>query len=117
MNQTTFTPKNELEKQLLDAQVFLPVHDDTIAGIQTSDKARPITLQGESGNNILVIFTSLERTQDFIATNPGQSGGLLESFRRIIERAGSGVSVSLNPGWDYGLDLEPEMVAELMSKN
>lgn len=28
-----------------------------------------------------------------------------------------GLSISLNPGLNYGLDLEPEMLAELMGKS
>lgn len=113
MNTDTFIPKSEIEKKLLDAQVFLPIHDDSVAGIQTSDKARPIHIEAEDGTPILAVFTNPDRAKDFLATCPGKSGGLLESFRWVVEHAGNGVAISLNPGLDVGFDIEPEIVAQL----
>ena len=46
----------------------------------------------------------------------GLPGALLEDFRWIIERAGSGCGASLNTDMEYGLDLEPEMLAQLTGK-
>jgi len=131
MTETAFTPNNDIEQQLvdtqegrmtgdefmtnlLDSQVFMPVKDESVAGIQLSDKARPLTLETEDGTQVLVVFTSPDRAKDFLASFEGESGGLLETFRWMIEHAGTGVGVSLNPGWDFGFDLEPEMVAELI---
>lgn len=131
MTETAFIPNNDIEQQLLDtqegrmsgddfinnlldAQVFMPVKDESVAGIQLSDKAKPLTMEADDGTPILVVFTSPDRAKDFLAAFDGESGGLLETFRWIIEHAGTGVGVSLNPGWDFGFDLEPEMVAELI---
>lgn len=130
MNAEDFTPTTEIEHKLVDAQegrlssedfmqellestLFLPVYDDSVSGIQLSDKARPISIQLEDGTEIMVIFTSPERARDFLEQAPGPSGGILESFRWIVEHAGTGVGISINPGWDFGLDIEPEMVARL----
>jgi hypothetical protein len=100
-------------QDLLDATMFLPVYDDSASGIQRSDKAQPISIELEDGTDIMVVFTSPERAKDFLDQAPGQSGGILESFRWIVEHAGAGVGISINPGWDFGLDIEPEMVARL----
>ena len=130
MNAEEFAPKTDIEHKLVDAQegrlssedfmqellgatMFLPVYDDTISGIQRSDKAQPISIELEDGTVIMVIFTSPERAKDFLDQAPGESGGILESFRWIVEHAGTGVGISINPGWDFGLDIEPEMVAQL----
>lgn len=130
MNAEDFAPKTDIEHKLVDAQegrlssedfmqellgatMFLPVYDDAVSGIQRSDKAQPISIELEDGTVIMVVFTSPERAKDFLDQAPGQSGGILESFRWIVEHAGTGVGISINPGWDFGLDIEPEMVAQL----
>ena len=130
MNAEDFAPTTDIEQKLVDAQegrlssedfmqelleatMFLPVYDDSVSGIQLSDKARPISIQLEDGTEIMVAFTSPERAREFLDQAPGQSGGILESFRWIVEHAGTGVGISINPGWDFGLDIEPEMVARL----
>lgn len=100
-------------RELLEATVFLPVYDDSVSGTHVSDKARPISIRLEDNTEIMVIFTSPERAKDFLEQAPGKSGGILESFRWIAEHAGTGVGISINPGWDFGLDIEPEMVAQL----
>ncbi|WP_172597592.1 SseB family protein [Sulfuriflexus mobilis] len=130
MNAEDFAPKTEIEKKLVDAQegrlssedfmqelldatLFLPVYDDSVSGIPLSDKTRPISIELEDGTQIMVVFTSPDRAGEFLEQAPGQSGGILESFRWIVEHAGTGVGISINPGWDFGLDIEPEMVAQL----
>ncbi len=128
----TFDPRNDLERQLLaaqegrlapdafmehllDAQVFLPVKDDDagIQGFQTSDKAVPLLLDGGEDYQVLVVFTSPERAKDFLGHFPGYEGGLLTDFRWILKRVGAGIGISLNPGWDVGMDMEPDMVRQL----
>jgi len=130
MNAEDFAPTTDIEQKLVDAQEgrlssedfmqelleatrFLPVYDDSVSGIQLPDKARPISIQLEDGTEIMVAFTSPERAREFLDQAPGQSGGILESFRWIVEHAGTGVGISINPGWDFGLDIEPEVVARL----
>lgn len=130
MNAEDFAPSTEIEHKLvaaqqgrlssedfmqalLEATLFLPVYDDSAAGIELSDKARPISIRLEDDTEIMVVFTSPERAGEFLDQAPGQTAGILESFRWIVEHAGSGVGISINPGWDFGLDIEPEMVARL----
>jgi uroporphyrinogen-III synthase len=130
MNAEDFAPKNTIESKLVDAQegrlssedfmqalmqatVFLPVYGDNTSDIQRSGKTQPVTIELEDGTPIMVVFTSSERARDFLNQVPGESGGILESFRWIIEQASTGMGFSINPGWDFGLDIEPEMVARL----
>ena len=132
MSGEAFDPRNDLERQLLaaqegrmapdafmaqllDAQVFLPVREDDagIQGFQTSDKAVPLLLDGGEGYQVLVVFTSPERAKGFLADFPGYEGGLLTDFRWILERVGAGIGISLNPGWDVGMDMAPAMVRRL----
>jgi len=55
--------------------------------------------------------------QDFTPHNelehyPKFAGGLLVEVPRILTRVGSGVGVSLNAGWEVGLDLNLDTVAD-----
>lgn len=129
-----FQPKNELESQLLaaqqgridaeefmqallEAQLFMPVEERlSVGGLQSSDRANPLSLQAEDGTKVLVLFTSPERAKPFVKNHPGYEGGLLAEFTWIVSKMGSGYGISLNPGWEVGLDMEPEMVAELASR-
>ncbi len=134
MNQDTFEPKNELEKQLrcaldgsvsgddfihylMDAQVFMPVEDEAnqIKGFQRSTRAKPLVLEDETGTQVLVLFTSPERAKAFVANHPGYGGGLLTEFAWVLRKMGAPAGIALNPGLDAGFDLEPEMVADLMA--
>ncbi|GAB1393258.1 hypothetical protein MASR1M60_14210 [Rhodocyclaceae bacterium] len=134
MSNHALEAKNELEQKLLAAmngelssddfmhalmtqQIFIPIKDDKdsgIIGFQHTTKATPLVIQDEEGINILVLFTSPERAKDFLADTPGYSGGLLENFAWIVERMEPGFAITVNPGIDLGIDIEPENVAEML---
>lgn len=129
-----FEPKNDLERQLLAvhegraevegfmhlllfaSQVFMPVKDDDkvkIKGFQRSNLAVPLSLEAEDGTQVLILFTSPERAKGFVQDHPGYGGGLLTELKWVLERMGSGYGIALNPGWDVGIDLDPDMVQQL----
>jgi len=129
----TFTAHNDLEnklvaaqqgqldsdvfmQELLDSQIFMPVEDepDRIQGFQRSTRANPLTLENEDGVNVLVLFTSPERAKGFLQDFPAYSGGLLTEFSWILARIGSGIAVSINPGVEFGIDLDPHTVEQLI---
>lgn len=127
----SFESRNELEKNLLaaqegtmqsedfmtylmDAQVFMPVKDSIgIEGFTSSDKAVPITLKSEDNVEVLILFSSPDRSKTFMQDFPGYDGGLLAEFKWVLERVGGSVGISINPDWPVGFDLEPEMVQQL----
>ncbi|MEJ2686812.1 MAG: SseB family protein [Gammaproteobacteria bacterium] len=127
----TFEPRNDLERRLMAAQegrleaeefmhglladqVFMPVREqDKIANFQRSDQAVPLSLEADDGTQVLVLFTSPERAKEFLEDFEGYDGGLLTEFSWVLERVGGGVGISLNPGWEVGMDLDPSMVQEL----
>ena len=131
--QDTFEARNEVEEKLLaaqegqissesfmeyllDAQLFMPVKDSIgIEGFTSSDKAVPLTLKTEDGIEVLILFTSPDRSKAFVQGFPGYDGGLLSEFKWVLERTGSGIGISINPDWPVGMDLEPEMVQQLKS--
>jgi hypothetical protein len=131
--QDTFETRNEVEEKLLAAQegqmsseafmeylmetqVFMPVKDSIgIEGFTSSDKAIPLTLKTEDNIEVLVLFTSPDRSKEFVQDFPGYEGGLLAEFKWILERAGTGIGISINPNWPVGIDLEPDMVQQLKS--
>jgi hypothetical protein len=63
---------------------------------------------------VLVLFTSPERAKGFLQEFPAYSGGLLTEFSWILSRIGSGVAVSINPGMEFGIDLDPHTVEQLI---
>ena len=127
----SFESRNELEENLLaaqegtmqsedfmtylmDAQVFMPVKDSIgIEGFTSSDKAVPMTLKSEDNVEVLILFSSPDRSKMFMQDFPGYDGGLLAEFKWVLERVGGGVGISINPDWPVGFDLEPEMVQQL----
>ena len=99
---------------LLDAQVFMPILDrHAISGFQDSRAAEPLVLESEEGNRVVPLFTSPDRAREFLQNYPGYEGGLLAEFSWVIERIGSGIGISMNPGLDNGFDLEAEMLDAL----
>ena len=132
----TFTAHNDLEEklvaaqegrldsdvfmqQLLDQQLFMPVQDEAseIQGFQLSTEAKPLSIEAEDGIQVLVLFTSPERAKPFLQDFPDYGGGLLSDFSWILERIGSGVGIAINPGIEFGIDLEPDMVMQMIHLN
>jgi len=129
-------PRNELEAQILEAQeghitsddllktlmesqVFMPVQDEKapVLNIQRSSRAQPLVLSSEEeGTPILVLFSSPERAKPFIKDYPGFTGGILESFKWVLQNMGSGYGIALNPNTEVGFDMEPETVQELIEQ-
>lgn len=132
--QDDFEARNELEEKLLaaqdgqlsseafmeylmDTQVFMPVKDSIgIEGFTSSAKAIPLTLKTDDDLEVLVLFTSPDRSKVFVQDFPGYDGGLLAEFKWVLERTGSGIGISINPDWPVGMDLEPGMIEQLKSK-
>jgi len=106
---------DELLEVLLASQVFMPVQDEKAPAlnIQRSTRAKPLSLTAEDGTPILVLFSSPERARPFLADFPDFTGGILESFKWVLERMGTGYGIALNPGSEVGFDMEPETVDEL----
>ena len=135
MDPNAFIPHNDLEKLLNDVmlgtvapedfvarllagdQVFMPVKDEkhAIAGFQTSTKAQPLVVEDDEGTQILVLFTSPERAKPFAVMFPDFKGGILTEFSWVLRRIGGGFPISLNPGWDVGMDFDAETVAQLIA--
>lgn len=108
------TPSEVFMQQLVAAQVFMPVRDDTApGGIQRSTRAQPLVVQDPSGIPVLVLFTSPERAKPFLQHYPEFRGGLLTEFRWVLERMEPGFGIVINPGDELGIDLEPELVQQL----
>ncbi len=127
-----FTPMNEIEKQLVAAQegridgeqfmaelmkseLFMPILEQQsgVQNLQTSHTAHPLTLEDEEQNSVVVLFTSPERGKAFLQEYPGYGGGLLAEFTWILEKLGSGHGLTINPGWENGFDMDPQMLQQL----
>ena len=99
---------------LTDTRVSMPVRDSIgIAGVTAGDEAVPLSVKARDGIEIPVLSASPERAGSFRDDYPDFEGGLLAGFRRVLARAGSGIGISINPGWPVGMALEPGMVLQL----
>ena len=111
--QTGETRSDVFMKQLLAANVFMPVKDEPAVGIQRSTHAQPLVVQDDSGVNALVLFTSPERAKPFLELYPEFKGGLLTEFTWILEKMDASFGIMINPGDELGIDMEPELVRQL----
>ena len=108
---------DDFMREMLAQQIFIPIKDDKdsgIQGFQHTTRATPLVIQDEEGQNILVLFTSPERAKDFLADVPGYSGGLLADFSWIVERMEPGFAISVNPGLELGMDIDPNDVTHMI---
>ena len=92
----------------------MPVADDTqIKNFQRSSKMVPLTVETEDGNTVLVLFSSPDRGKAFLRDYPGYGGGLLVEFKWVVENMAGDYAIAINPGWELGVDLEPQMFQHL----
>ncbi len=105
-----------LLKVLMRSQVFMPVQDEKapVLNIQRSNRAQPLVLSDEDGTQVLILFSSPERSKEFMRDFPGFEGGLLTELPWILEKMGRDYGIALNPGQELGFDMEPETVNELI---
>lgn len=100
--------------ELLETQLFMPIYEKpNSAGIQTTDKATPLTLTAESGEKVLILFSSPESAKSFVQEHEGYGGGLLAEFKWILEKVGAGIAISINPDSELGIDLEAGMIEQM----
>ena len=109
---------DDLLKTLMGSQVFMPVQDEKapVLNVQRSTRAQPLVLSAEEDTPILVLFSSPERAKPFLQDYPGFTGGILESFKWVLQNMGSGYGIMLNPDSEVGFDMEPETVQDLIQQ-
>jgi len=127
---STFEPMNELEQALAQAQagrmevtafmhhllaspVFVLIDKDLDAQGRWDDAATPLILGSSSGNSVLVIFTSPERSGGWPERHPQFRFGLFVDFRWLLEGVADGVGIIINPGSAVGLEVPPSGVDQL----
>ena len=92
----------------------MPVANDTqIKDFQRSSKMVPLPVETEEGDTVLVLFSSLDRGKAFLQDYPGYGGGLLVEFKWVVENMAGEYAITINPGWELGVDLEPQMFQRL----
>lgn len=129
-----FMPANKIEKsivaaqagtltqpqfmqELLKSELFMPIQEQSkVDGLQTSQSAVPLTLTTDEGIETLILFTSPERAKNFLEQFPDYKGGLLAEFTWILEKIGKGHAISINPDLPTGLDMTPDMLNQLTTR-
>lgn len=108
-------------QQFLQTQIFMPVTDpkdgdnDAPIGFQKSDKALPLTLDTDSGFQVMILFSDPQQSKEFLKGFPEYNGGFIAEVPWMLERLGEGMGFSLNPNDENGIDFDPETVRQLMT--
>lgn len=110
----------EFMQFLLTAQVFLPVEDDnsTISGFQSKPQAKPLIIELSDNDSVLkamIVFSSPEKSKQFLSDYPDYSGGLLVDIGWILARISPETSLSINPNMEMGIDLDPSTIQQLVT--
>lgn len=102
--------------ELINSQLFMPVEDEesSIGGFQRSTKAKPLTIKSDDDDEVLILFSSPDRAKGFISNFSNYNGGLLVEFKWVLERVGSGICISINPDWEFGIDFDTATVEQLI---
>jgi hypothetical protein len=125
-----FHPSNELEHALVQAQAREMSVDDFFARLLASQVAilldrkvpqsgwhngiSPLVLVSpRAGNNVLAVFTSVERATPMSQNSKTHKYALLVDFRWVLKGTTPGLGVVVNPGWPVGVEIEPARVVEL----
>lgn len=125
-----FHPSNELERALVQAQARTMSVDDFFARLLGSqvaillDKEVPesgwnngisplVLVSPRAGNNVLAVFTSVDRATPMSQNSNTHKYALLVDFRWVLKGTTPGLGIVVNPGWPVGVEIEPARVLEL----
>lgn len=102
---------------LLNAQIFMPIQGNPGASKDFDDNAKPqpLIVKDEDDTEVLVVFSSTERAREFMQDYPDYVGGLLTEFSWVLRKLDGPLNISLNPGWEYGINLDEELIDVLRS--
>ncbi|HEC04832.1 MAG TPA: SseB family protein [Thiothrix sp.] len=105
---------NKFIEVLMESQIFVPLKENAeVGGLQSSNNDQPLVLKDESGVEVMILFTSPERSKNFIEKFPDYDGGLLAEFKWIVEHMGIGYAFSINPDDELGFDLQADVAERL----
>src|SRR5262245_29449711 len=122
-----FRPGNELERALVQAQARKMSVDDFFARLLASqvvillDREIPesgwhkgisplVLVSPRAGDNVLAVYTSVERATPTSQKSDTHKYALLVDFRWVLKGTTPGLGVVVNPGWPVGVEIEPTRV-------
>ncbi|HMH68820.1 MAG TPA: SseB family protein [Pinirhizobacter sp.] len=134
MNAQSFTSQNTLEECLVRTQAgktsvdeftevlleskVVVLLDNEIKGETWDNSSQPLVLKSPRGGDVLALFTSLDRATPWCKQVPKYVFALEVAFAWIIKSVGGQkMGVVLNPGHPVGVELAPERIAELRTRN
>ena len=105
----------EFISALLNSQVFMPIFEKhKIEGLQESARPKPLLFKDENNVDVMILFTNPERAKPVVEEHTGYEGGLLADFNWVLAIVEPGWGISINPGLESGIDLEPDMVQQII---
>lgn len=128
-----FTPINDLEARLLQAQegtlspadfldsllnekIFVLVDKEIPEGGEWDESITPLVLTNDANEPMFAVFSATERAVGWSEQVPAFENALHLDFRWLLGGIADGVGIVLNPGFDVGMEMIPDAVAQLKQR-
>ncbi len=130
---TGSAPLNDLELRLMQAQdgtlaapafldslladqVFVLLDKAVDADAEWDDSITPLVLTSEANEPMFAIFSAVERAAPWSEQLPQFENALQVDMRWLLTAMSDGVGIVLNPGFDVGMEMIPDAVAQLKQR-
>ncbi|KRG44863.1 hypothetical protein ARC78_03375 [Stenotrophomonas pictorum JCM 9942] len=128
-----FTPLNDLEVRLLRTQeavvspadfldsllnekVFVLLDKEIPEGGDWDETINPLVLTNDANEPMFAVFSAPERAVVWSEQVPAFENALHLDFRWLLGGIADGVGIVLNPGFDVGMEMVPDAVAQLKQR-
>lgn len=128
-----FTPVNDLEARLLQTQegalspsdfldsllnekIFVLLDKEIPEGGEWDDTITPLVLTNDANEPMFAVFSAPERAVAWSEQVPAFENALHLDFRWLLGGIADGVGIVLNPGFDVGMEMIPDAVAQLKQR-
>ena len=101
---------------LLAEQVFVLLDKPVGAGAEWDASINPLVLTSEADEPMFAIFSAVERAEQWANELPQFDNALQVDMRWLLTAMSDGVGIVLNPGFDIGMEMIPDAVAQLKQR-
>jgi len=99
--------------ELLRSQVVVLASEDAGPAPDSTATGNLLVLTNAAGGSVVPVFTTRERANPWHEREPRFQYGLFIGAASLIEGLGSGMGIVVNPGHAAGVEIPPEVIAEI----
>ncbi|MDV3467540.1 SseB family protein [Stenotrophomonas sp. C3(2023)] len=111
----TLTAQAFLDGLLTESVIVLldkPVAEDS----EWDDATTPLVLTNEAEQPMFAVFTAVDRARPWAEQLEQFENALQVEFQWLVGAMAEGVGIVLNPGFDVGMEIVPEAMAQLKER-